>query len=112
MSLFIVLIVIFACLLSVYSLQPKAFGREAVLKPFAQGNALKIISGLHNFDQGLVKNVAWASNLGGASHIDIACDPVLVKLAKSVANIPICVSSVTPVDFVAAVEVSCHLPYS
>jgi len=78
--------------------------RESVLRPFVQGKALKIISGLNNFDTTLVTNVAWAAQFGGASHVDIACDPALVKIAKSVSSIPVCVSSVKPIDFVAAVE--------
>lgn len=102
MSRLILLLAILAFMSTAFSL--RSFGREAVLKPFAQGKALKIISGLHNFDHTLVKNVAWASNLGGASHVDIACDPELVKIAKSVCNLPVCVSSVRPTDFVAAVE--------
>lgn len=69
-----------------------------------QGKAFKVISGLHNFDKQLVKNVAWASNEGGATHIDIACDAELVKIAKSVTSIPVCVSSIKPTDFLKAVE--------
>ena len=49
-------------------------------------------------------NIAWAANHGGASHIDIACDPELVRLAKTIAALPVCVSSVSPKDFVAAVK--------
>ncbi|KAE9462023.1 hypothetical protein C3L33_06084, partial [Rhododendron williamsianum] len=49
---------------------------------------------------------------GGATHVDIACDPELVKLATSLTSLPvnplietsICVSSVTPAAFPAAVE--------
>jgi antitoxin component of RelBE/YafQ-DinJ toxin-antitoxin module len=78
--------------------------RETVLKPFAEGKALKIISGLNNFDRDLVCNVAEAAQLGGASHIDIACDPELVRAAKAACSLPICVSSVFPKDFPAAVE--------
>lgn len=103
----IILSIVVFCVLNAAALsmqQSKIFNRDAVLKPFSQGNALKIISGLHNFDKDLVKNVAWASNLGGASHIDIACDPELVRLAKSVSNIPVCVSAVNPSDFTDAVE--------
>jgi hypothetical protein len=83
----------------------KQFSRQQVLNPFANGKALKIISGLQNFDSELVKSVSYAANYGGATHIDIACRPELVKAAKSQANdIPICVSSVKPSDFVDAVN--------
>eukprot|EP01036_Dinobryon_divergens_P013319 gene13319-17966_t len=80
-----------------------AISREAILKPFREGNAFKVISGLHKFDSKLVKDVATAAKFGGASHVDIACDPELVKIAKSVSDIPVCVSSVEPAKFVGAV---------
>ncbi len=78
--------------------------KSAVMKPFIDGNAFKVISGLQNFDRSLVSNVAWAAGEGGASHIDIACDADLVRIAKSVTSLPVLVSSVVPQDFVAAVD--------
>jgi hypothetical protein len=84
-------------------LSMRSFSKQEVLAPFARGNALKVISGLHNFDSNLVQNVAWAATEGGATHVDIACDAGLVRAAKSVSSLPICVSSVVPSDFVAAV---------
>ena len=80
------------------------FSKKHVLKPFLDGNALKIISGLKNFDSQSVKNVVNAAYNGGASHVDIACDPLLVSLIKSKINIPVCVSSIEPSKFVAAVN--------
>jgi len=100
MSLFICLI-LSLLLLYVSSLK---ITKDSILKPFYNKNAFKVISGLHNFDMDLVMNVAWAANHGGATHIDIACDPELVRIAKTVSVLPICVSSVTPKDFVTAVE--------
>ena len=35
--------------------------------------------------------------------VDIACDPELVKLAKSIGDVPVCVSSVEPEEFRSAV---------
>ena len=93
------LFTIFATLL----IQSAALHRDVVLRPFFEGKAFKVISGLNNFDHNLVKNVAWAADNGGASHVDIACTPELVKSAKSVCTLPICVSSIKPNDFVAAV---------
>lgn len=45
-----------------------------------------------------------AADKGGATHVDIACDPELVKLALSLTSLHICVSSVDPTTFPAAVE--------
>lgn len=82
-----------------------ALSRSSVMKPFTEGNAFKVISGLKNFDAVNVKSVVSAACEGGASHVDIACDASLVRLAKSVSStMPICVSSTVPSDFVAAVE--------
>ncbi|AQK88537.1 thiamine monophosphate synthase [Zea mays] len=41
---------------------------------------------------------------GGATHVDIACDKDLVKLAMDLTNLPICVSSVDPSAFHSAVQ--------
>lgn len=102
---FVVILAVLAILCNGLSLSMKQFSRAEVLKPFQAGNALKIISGLNNFDKTLVKNVAFASTHGGASHIDIACDADLVKIAKDEAfDLPICVSSVKPEAFVSAVN--------
>ena len=82
-----------------------ALSRSSVLKPFSEGNAFKVIAGLNNFDASIVKNVVSAACSGGASHVDLACDANLVRLAKSISSdMPICVSSIKPIDFVAAVE--------
>tara|TARA_Y100001968_G_scaffold322262_1_gene358013 strand:+ start:1111 stop:1896 length:786 start_codon:yes stop_codon:yes gene_type:complete len=65
---------------------------------------LKVISGLNNFDSDSVRKIAIASDKGGADLIDLACDPKLVALVKSISSIPICVSAVDPLLFPAAVQ--------
>ncbi|KAL4198926.1 hypothetical protein AMTRI_Chr03g48520 [Amborella trichopoda] len=78
--------------------------KEWVLKEFHARKALKIISGLQNFDEENVAAVVTAAEKGGATHVDIACEPDLVKLAVNITSLPICVSSVDPEAFLAAVE--------
>ncbi|KAH7844981.1 hypothetical protein Vadar_033852 [Vaccinium darrowii] len=78
--------------------------KESVLNGFHEKRALKIISGLQNFCRDNVASVVIAADKGGATHVDIACDPELVKLAASLTSLPICVSSVDPAAFPAAVE--------
>ncbi|KAL5577194.1 hypothetical protein UlMin_018893 [Ulmus minor] len=78
--------------------------KEIVLKEFHERRALKIISGLQNFDKENVASVVTAAQQGGATHVDIACDPELVKLATSLTSLPVCVSSVDPAAFPAAIE--------
>jgi len=74
-----------------------------------QGRALKIISGLTNFDPLRVSAVVKAATQGKATFIDIAAKPELVHLAKRFTALPICVSAVEPVQFVPAVEAGADL---
>ncbi|XP_002519709.2 uncharacterized protein ycf23 [Ricinus communis] len=83
--------------------------KETVLKDFQERRALKIISGLQNFDKDNVASVVTAADKGGATHVDIACDPELVKLAISLTSLPVCVSSVYPAAFLAAVEAGAQM---
>ncbi|KAK1698777.1 hypothetical protein QYE76_015474 [Lolium multiflorum] len=83
--------------------------KDAVLRPFRENRALKIISGLQNFDRNNVASVVTAADKGGATHVDIACDQDLVKLALELTNLPICVSSVNPSAFQSAVEAGAQM---
>ncbi len=71
---------------------------------FASGRALKIISGLTNFDRDRVAFTLNAAQAGNATFADIAADPDLVRFAKTLTEIPICVSAVEPEKFVPCVE--------
>ena len=76
----------------------------ALQRSLDQRSALKVIAGLMNFDGTSVERVARAAGHGGADLIDVACDPDLVKLAADVSGgVPVCVSSVEPQLFPAAV---------
>lgn len=74
-----------------------------------RGQALKIISGLMNFDTKRVAAIVKAADLGGATFVDIAADPDLVRLAKQLTSLPVCVSAVEPDQFVAAVAAGADL---
>jgi hypothetical protein len=76
---------------------------------FAQRCALKIISGLHNFDPERVAAVVRAAQQGGATFVDIAADPGLVAIAKANTMLPVCVSAVDPQLFVMAVAAGADL---
>ncbi|ACK68752.1 protein of unknown function DUF561 [Gloeothece citriformis PCC 7424] len=71
--------------------------------------ALKVISGLNNFDTAKVTAVAKAAQAGGATFVDIAADPNLVRQVRQVIDLPICVSAVDPELFVIAVEAGADL---
>jgi Protein of unknown function (DUF561) len=76
---------------------------------FANRCALKIISGLHNFDAERVASVVRAADRGGATFVDIAAEPKLVAIAKANTMLPICVSAVDPQCFVTAVAAGADL---
>ncbi len=76
---------------------------------FKQGHALKVISGLHNFDRDRTAAVVRAADRGGATFVDIAADPGLVALAKQLTHLPVCVSAVEPEAFVTAVAAGADL---
>ncbi|WP_416667256.1 DUF561 domain-containing protein [Egbenema bharatensis] len=76
---------------------------------FTQKNALKVISGLTNFNSDRVAAIVRAADQGGATFVDIAADPALVQLAKQLTNLPICVSAVEPEKFVATVAAGADL---
>ncbi|QNI83913.1 putative conserved TIM barrel-containing protein (Ycf23) [Synechococcus sp. PROS-7-1] len=76
----------------------------ALRRSLDQRSTLKVIAGLMNFDAASVARVSRAAGLGGADLIDVACDPELVALALEVSGgVPVCVSSVEPEQFPAAV---------
>lgn len=55
---------------------------------------LKVILGLSNFN---VKNIirkVQAAEIGGATYIDIAANPEIIKEVRKISQIPICVSSI------------------
>lgn len=76
---------------------------------FSQGHALKIISGLTNFDAVNVLAVAKAAQQGGATFVDIAADADLVRQVSEHINLPICVSSIDPRAFLAPVAAGATL---
>lgn len=76
---------------------------------FRQQEVLKVISGLNNFDRDRVSQVIKAATAGGATLVDIAADPDLVKMAKGLSDLPICVSAVDPQAFLPCVEAGADL---
>ncbi len=76
---------------------------------FAQKNALKVISGLNNFDSAQVAAIVTAAEAGGATFVDIAAEPTLVQNIRNLTNLPICVSAVEPELLVSAVQAGADL---
>jgi thiamine monophosphate synthase len=70
---------------------------------FSRRNALKIISGIQNFDHDCVKMVVQAAEHGGATFVDIAADAEIIAIAKANCSLPICVSAVNAQQLAEAV---------
>ncbi len=78
-------------------------------KAFDQSRVLKVISGLNNFDANSVAAIVKAADRGGATFVDIAADPDLVRLVRQLTNLPICVSAVEPDKFAIATQAGADL---
>lgn len=76
---------------------------------FDRGNALKIISGLNNFDAARVAATVRAADRGGATFVDIAADADLVRMTRELTHLPICVSAVDPECLAKAVAAGADL---
>lgn len=76
---------------------------------FDRGRALKIISGLNNFEPERVAATVKAAEQGGATFVDIAADADLVDLVRNLTKLPVCVSAVEPEKFVKAVAAGADL---
>lgn len=76
---------------------------------FAQRRALKVISGLNNFDVENVLAVARAAEAGGATFVDIAADADLIRLVREAISLPICVSAVEADQLAEAIAAGADL---
>lgn len=77
---------------------------DRVFEDLKEKKALKVISGLNNFDQERVVAIVKAAEAGGATFVDIAAAPSLIETVRSSTSLPICVSAVEPKLFVSAVD--------
>ena len=70
----------------------------------SERRAVKIISGIDNFDADRVRNVVIAAEQAGASAVDICADREIVSMVRSMTDMPIFVSSVKPQELAMAVS--------
>lgn len=76
---------------------------------FATKKAIKVISGLNNFNVNNVTAVCQSAEIGGATFVDIAADVNLIKIVKQLIKIPVCVSAVDAQLLVKAVTAGADL---
>nr|YP_009395338.1 hypothetical protein [Polysiphonia infestans]ARW64318.1 hypothetical protein [Polysiphonia infestans] len=67
-------------------------------KSFQSKSVLKIITGINNINVNKVLKIAKAAELSKATYLDVAANVNLVKTLKVLCRLPICISSINPVD--------------
>lgn len=77
---------------------------DSFKKAMLERKAVKIISGIDNFDINKVRNVIEAATQGGAHAVDICCNKEIFDMAREITHLPIFVSSVDSSELVMAAE--------
>ena len=77
---------------------------EVFKKHLREKRAVKIISGINNFDLEKVKQVAIAAQSGLASAVDVAASADVVKVAKQHTKLAVFASSIHPFKLLEAVK--------
>lgn len=77
---------------------------ESFKQALEEKRAVKIISGIDNFDLDKVKKVVVAAEAAGASAVDICADPDIISEIRSLTALPLFVSSIVPEELAHAVE--------
>lgn len=77
---------------------------EVFKRHLREKRAIKIISGIDNYDLETVKKVVSAAQMGLASAVDIACEKEVYDVASKNTNLPIFVSSIHPFKLAQAVK--------
>jgi len=77
---------------------------EIFKRHLKEKRAVKIISGINNYDLTKVASVCRAAQIGLASAVDVAADENVIKTAKENTKLPVFVSSVQPFSLKKAVK--------
>nr|YP_009399666.1 hypothetical protein [Digenea simplex]ARW69485.1 hypothetical protein [Digenea simplex] len=67
-------------------------------KLFDSNCVIKVIAGINNSNISQIVKIAKAAEMSKGTYIDIIANPGVVKVIKSISSIPICVSSINPID--------------
>ncbi len=77
---------------------------EVFKRHLREKRAIKVITGIDNYDLEKVKKVVSAAQMSLASAVDIACDKKVFDVAKKHTSLPIFVSSIHPFNLAKAVS--------
>nr|YP_010170921.1 hypothetical protein K8K75_pgp145 [Chondria tumulosa]QSD57062.1 hypothetical protein [Chondria tumulosa] len=67
-------------------------------KSFESKRIIKLITGIDNLNISNIIHIAEAAKLSDVSYLDVVANTKVVQLLKSSSSLPICVSSINPID--------------
>lgn len=76
--------------------------KQKILSALKNKNFVKIISGIQNYDRKKTLDIAMASEMGGATALDICDDKEIIQAVRASVQLPLFVSSVDPLKLIAA----------
>nr|YP_010850980.1 hypothetical protein Ycf23 [Aphanocladia stichidiosa]WGH13943.1 hypothetical protein Ycf23 [Aphanocladia stichidiosa] len=65
---------------------------------FKSKKVVKVITGIHNTNIYQIAQMAQAANLANATYLDVSANAQIVKFLKSFSSLPLCISSIDPID--------------
>nr|WGH12763.1 hypothetical protein Ycf23 [Echinothamnion sp.] len=76
---------------------------------FKSKKVIKVIAGIQNTNIYQIAQIAKAANLANASYLDVSANTKIVKFLKSFSPLPICISSIDPIDIYNCISVGADL---
>jgi len=78
-------------------------------EPFKSKKVIKLITGINNLNISNIINLSKAAQLSNVTYLDVVADTKVVTLLKSYSSLPICVSSISPIDLYNSVVAGADL---
>nr|YP_010850386.1 hypothetical protein Ycf23 [Lophurella caespitosa]WGH13151.1 hypothetical protein Ycf23 [Lophurella caespitosa] len=76
---------------------------------FKSKKVIKVITGIQNTNIYQVVQIAQAANLANATYLDVVANTKIVKFLKSFSSLPLCISSIDPIDIYNCVSAGADL---
>nr|YP_009393266.1 hypothetical protein [Symphyocladiella dendroidea]ARW61828.1 hypothetical protein [Symphyocladiella dendroidea] len=76
---------------------------------FQSKNVIKVITGIHNTNIYQIAQIAKAADLAKASYLDVIANTKVVKFLKSFSSLPLCISSIDPIDIYNCISAGADL---
>nr|YP_010619426.1 hypothetical protein PN189_pgp144 [Xiphosiphonia pinnulata]WAX03439.1 hypothetical protein [Xiphosiphonia pinnulata] len=76
---------------------------------FRSKNVIKVITGIQNTNIYQIAQIAKAADLAEASYLDVSANIKVVKFLKSFSSLPLCISSIDPIDIYNCISAGADL---